>query len=114
MDGEVYKWWVPLTYTTQQKPDFGKTRPMAWMKDTAAQISLSSLPNSDQWLVVNLQQAGFYRVNYDDNNWKLITQQLVTDHSVIHVINRAQILDDSFNLARAGKVCLLCRNTACR
>ena len=46
--------------------------------------------------------TGYYRVNYDDQNWRLIIQQLMKDHTNIHVINRAQIIDDVLNLARAG------------
>jgi aminopeptidase N len=37
-------------------------------------------------------------------NWQLITQQLMTNHSVISVINRAQVIDDAFNLAEAGQL----------
>lgn len=48
--------------------------------------------------------SGFYRVNYDAKNWQLIGDQLRRNHTMIHVINRAQILDDVFNLARAGVV----------
>lgn len=47
--------------------------------------------------------AGYYRVNYDEANWRLLTQQLLNQHTAIHVTNRAQILDDAFNLARAGE-----------
>lgn len=45
---------------------------------------------------------GYFRVNYDRQNWQLISQQLMRNHSAISVINRAQILDDSLNLAQAG------------
>lgn len=45
---------------------------------------------------------GFYRVNYDERNWNLIIQQLIEDPREISVINRAQLIDDAFNLARAG------------
>ena len=45
---------------------------------------------------------GYYRVNYDEQNWKLIIKQLNTDHTKIHVINRAQIIDDALNLATVG------------
>ena len=45
---------------------------------------------------------GYYRVNYDEENWNLIIKQLNEDHTKIHVINRAQIIDDALNLARVG------------
>lgn len=44
---------------------------------------------------------GFYRVNYDSNNWERLLNKLITNHQDIPVINRAQIIDDAFNLARA-------------
>ena len=46
---------------------------------------------------------GFYRVNYDENNWALLISYLKSDnYAKIHPVNRAQLLDDSLNLARAG------------
>ena len=42
-----------------------------------------------------------FRVNYDKKNWELIRQQLIKDHTAIHVINRAQILNDALNLAKS-------------
>jgi aminopeptidase N len=54
------------------------------------------------YIGILLFTAGYYRVNYDDQNWRLIIQQLKKDHTKIHVINRAQIIDDVLNLARAG------------
>ncbi len=41
-------------------------------------------------------------MNYDAENWALIRAQLEGDHTKIDPLNRAQILDDAFNLARAG------------
>jgi hypothetical protein len=32
-----------------------------------------------------------FRVNYDKENWKLIGEALIEDHTAIHVINRAQV-----------------------
>ena len=46
----------------------------------------------------------YYRVNYDASNWAAIVAQLKSDHSVIDVKNRAQIIDDAFSLARAGQL----------
>ncbi|XP_027211488.2 aminopeptidase N [Penaeus vannamei] len=103
-DDHDYKWWVPLTYTTQSESNFSQTQAMVWMKDSEAQITLSSLPPKDEWVIFNLQETGYYRVNYDDHNWGLLIQQLKDDHEVISTTNRAQIIDDAMDLARAGQL----------
>ncbi|KAJ8889309.1 hypothetical protein PR048_008807 [Dryococelus australis] len=49
--------------------------------------------------------AGFYRVQYDTENWRLLILQLDSDQmALIPAVNRAQILNDAFNLARAGSL----------
>lgn len=47
---------------------------------------------------------GFYRVNYDEKNWKRLLIQLITRPRSIHVLNRAQIVDDACHLSKAGVV----------
>ncbi|XP_063887273.1 aminopeptidase N-like isoform X2 [Scylla paramamosain] len=103
-DTHDYKWWVPLTYTGQDQPDFSQTQAKVWMKDSEAQVTVTSLPPKDHWVIFNLQQTGYYRVNYDDHNWNLLIQQLLTDHRAIATVNRAQIIDDALDLARAGRL----------
>lgn len=39
-------------------------------------------------------------MNYDEANWNALIDQLIKDHSVFDVINRAQIIDDAFMLGR--------------
>lgn len=39
--------------------------------------------NSDHdWVILNLNMTGYYRVNYDKLGWKKLNQQLVKDHKV--------------------------------
>ncbi|XP_050465110.1 aminopeptidase N-like, partial [Cataglyphis hispanica] len=46
-----------------------------------------------------------YRVNYDKENWKLITRYLKSENYInIHVLNRAQIIDDAFHLMLAQQI----------
>ena len=47
---------------------------------------------------------GFYRVNYDDTNWKLLINDLRIPSKMqqISPTNKAQLIDDALNLARAG------------
>lgn len=48
---------------------------------------------------------GYYRVNYDKTNWQLIIKQLnKNSFGNISTINRAQLIDDALNLARAGRL----------
>ncbi len=54
----------------------------------------------NDWHIVNVKHAGFYRVNYDEVNWNLLTTQLKKNHSLIDSTSRAAILDDSFNLGK--------------
>lgn len=34
------------------------------------------------WLLGNINQTGYFRVNYDLGNWKLLIQQLHDNHQV--------------------------------
>ncbi|GLG93868.1 Aminopeptidase N [Gryllus bimaculatus] len=45
--------------------------------------------------------AGYFRVTYDDENWRRLAEAL-SQRLDIHWLNRAQLLDDAFALARAG------------
>lgn len=97
-------WWVPISYTTQNNPDFQQTNAQFWMSQDRKPLEITGLPDQTKWLLVNLQQTGYYRVNYDSTTWQLLTNQLTTDHMAIHLANRAQLLNDAFNLARAGEL----------
>jgi hypothetical protein len=57
--------------------------------------------SSSDWIIGNIQHSGFFRVNYDAENWKLLIDQLLSDNKKIHVVNRAVLIDDAFNLGKA-------------
>jgi len=97
-DEPVYKWWVPLTFTSLDTPIKS-----AWMNDKDDTKHLVSLAAADdQWVIFNVDQVGYYRVTYDETNYDLIEQQLLDSHENISTKNRAQLMDDSLNLARAN------------
>lgn len=92
-------WWIPITYTGP-----GKAVKSTWMRMEPT-IIINNLDLSDEeWFLVNVNQTGYYRVNYDQRNWNLITSQLLkrNGHLVFDPKNRAQLLDDAMNLASAG------------
>ncbi|KAG5326559.1 AMPN Aminopeptidase, partial [Acromyrmex heyeri] len=92
-ENKTTKWWIPITFATQSNPDFSNTVPRYWLRPD--QHNISFIINSDDWIIVNLQLSGYYRVNYDIKNWIKISRYLNTNEYVnIHVLNRAQIIAD--------------------
>lgn len=90
-------WWIPVTYTNKNNKPYS-----IWMKQEE-EVTVDDIKTSaNDWLLLNINQAGYYRVNYDDDNWKLIIGQLKNEHQKIDPKNRAQLLDDVLNLASAG------------
>ncbi|KAK4883355.1 hypothetical protein RN001_006674 [Aquatica leii] len=101
--GEDGHWIIPINFATSNNLTFENTRPEYWMKETRQTISLPYLV-SNSWLIANKKKTGYYRVNYDETNWNLIIKTLMTSHLDIHVLNRAQLVDDSINLAKTGRL----------
>ena len=60
------------------------------------------MDSSSEWVLLNVAQAGYYRVNYDDVTWARLAGVLRSNHEMIGTKNRAQLIDDSFNLARSS------------
>lgn len=52
------------------------------------------------WVILNLNMTGYYRVNYDKFGWKKLNQQLEKDPKAIPVIHRLQLVDDAFSLSK--------------
>ncbi|XP_071345766.1 aminopeptidase Ey-like [Trachinotus anak] len=93
-----YEWYVPITWIKT-----GVEGEQYWLdkkEDTNKNMTLGV----NEWLVANIDMRGFYRVNYDSDNWERLLAKLSSQHKDIPVINRAQIIDDAFNLARAKMV----------
>ena len=61
-------------------------------------------------MILNKKAMGYYRVNYDRENWLLIANTLMTDHHAIHPLNRAQIVCDVITLVKTGHVTMEIRD----
>jgi len=100
-EDKKYSWWIPLTFTTPGNT-FDNTYSEHWVREGEDSKDMQGMPDRDTPVIFNIQQTGYYRVNYDKQNWNMLAKQLMKDHTSIHVINRAQIIDDALNLAKSG------------
>lgn len=92
---ESTSWWIPYNYATSSNPNFNLTSPDGWLPQNTTTLTLMVTSSPDEWVVFNKQQTGFYRVVYDDTNYKLISKQLHGENlTAIHVLSRSQMLDD--------------------
>ncbi|NWY55925.1 AMPN Aminopeptidase, partial [Chionis minor] len=90
-----YTWIIPITWKTKEA-----TGDRYWLTKVS-ETSDTFKVSSNSWLLLNLNVSGYFRVNYNLENWDQLLSQLSSNHQDIPVINRAQIIDDAFNLARA-------------
>lgn len=95
---------VPISYTTSAEKNFTNTKPKFVLAYNASSHT-ETLSTNATWVIANIQETGYYRVNYTESNWHAIHHALAaTNWSGIHEVNRAQIVDDLLNLARAGYI----------
>ncbi|KAL4216276.1 hypothetical protein ACF0H5_024001 [Mactra antiquata] len=89
-----YKWHVPFTYKEE-----GETEShLHWMSMGPGRIK----KQTDGWILGNVKYTGYYRINYEIPMWQKLIEQLNQNHTVISRPNRAGLIGDAFNLARAS------------
>ncbi|KAF4094945.1 hypothetical protein G5714_024023 [Onychostoma macrolepis] len=91
-----YEWFVPISWTKKEA-----AQALYWLLQKTEQLDHMKI-SGDEWVLANINVTGYYRVNYDNENWQRLLNVLQTSRQSIPVINRAQIIDDAFNLAKAG------------
>uniref|UniRef100_A0A1B0DCY6 Aminopeptidase n=1 Tax=Phlebotomus papatasi TaxID=29031 RepID=A0A1B0DCY6_PHLPP len=97
-------WWIPVTFTTRSQLNFQNTTPTHWLRGEKSIVLEGVKIDPSDWIIVNVQQSGYYRVNYGEENWHKIVNEL-NNPKMYHSIapsNRAQLIDDALNLARGG------------
>lgn len=95
-----YKWVIPFTYYKGDKKSAIPPRETISLTIDDKPVELKWDGNG--WIKGNVGQTGFYRVNYEEKNWDALAEQLQYYHKVFNSTDRAGLIDDSFNLARAN------------
>lgn len=95
-----YKWSIPITYTTSSN---ATNVQRAWFYYDQPSITIN-LGENVEWIKINKDQKGYYRVNYEADMWTSISNALKANPFTFSVLDRAHILNDVFSLAQAGEV----------
>ncbi|XP_019622170.1 PREDICTED: thyrotropin-releasing hormone-degrading ectoenzyme-like [Branchiostoma belcheri] len=109
-----YVWQVPLTFMSRESGNTslgnGDTSRgngtvsipgIFWLRKREEDFRLSV--DASSRLLANINQTGYYRVNYDVRNWQLLAEDLDTvTFQNIPTQSRAGLIDDAFNLVRSG------------
>lgn len=96
-ENDSTRWYIPISYASTRRPE-GSEIPQYWIANDEKEITVEDIVSENEYIYINVNRTGYYRVNYDNLSWKLLIQNLhlFTD------VTRAQLIDDSFNLARAN------------
>lgn len=90
-----YTWFVPIKWMKS-----GVEQQQYWLLHKT-EINHLMRVSGDNWVLANTNVSGYFRVNYDLVNWDRLISLLSSNHKALSLMNRAQIIDDAFNLARA-------------
>ena len=93
-------WNIPISFTNSTAKNFSSGFEYWLMEDNFTVIHNAYDKNDPlAWCLIN-NGFGYYRVNYDYDNWIAIVRQLRDDHNVFPYTTRAILIDDVLNLAR--------------
>ncbi|XP_033165698.1 glutamyl aminopeptidase [Drosophila mauritiana] len=93
-----YKWSVPITWFA----DDGSENSFIYDYDVDS-VGIA-VPSEVQWIKLNVNQTGYYRVNYEEDLWALLIQQLTTNPARFEIADRGHLLNDAFALADASQL----------
>ncbi|XP_030835801.1 glutamyl aminopeptidase isoform X1 [Strongylocentrotus purpuratus] len=94
-----YEWEIPFHYRFKSQEN--ENREWMWRNESEF---MTPWVGNDDFYVANSDRMGYYRINYDEETWEALGQQLQDNYTEIGEGERAGIIDDSFNLARASRV----------
>lgn len=92
-DPPAFQWQIPLTYRTADQPATNGFL----LREKSANLP-DELPN-DKAIKLNLEDAGYYRVQYDSASWNLIVAQLAR----LSESDRVNLLIDAWALVQANR-----------
>lgn len=95
-----YRWIIPLTYVIDSNTTVVQNK-VFQINDLQVPVTV---PQGTKWIKFNKDQVGYYRVNYELNEWKVLSEALSNKLDDFSTADRAHLLNDAFSLAEATQL----------
>ncbi|XP_057611735.1 leucyl-cystinyl aminopeptidase [Chionomys nivalis] len=95
-----YLWHIPISYVTDGR-NYSEYRSVSLLDKKSDTINLTE---QVQWVKVNTNMTGYYIVHYADDDWAALINQLKRNPYVLSDKDRANLINNIFELAGLGKV----------
>uniref|UniRef100_A0A8C3K096 Aminopeptidase n=1 Tax=Calidris pygmaea TaxID=425635 RepID=A0A8C3K096_9CHAR len=93
-------WIIPISWMRN-----GSSQPLIWLDNSSKVFPEMQVSESEyDWILLNVNLSGYYRVNYDQVNLRRLARLLENDPKAIPAVNRFQLIDDVFALTQFGYI----------
>ncbi|XP_064901429.1 aminopeptidase Q isoform X3 [Columba livia] len=93
-------WIIPISWMRN-----GSSQPLLWLDKSSKVFPEMQVSESEyDWILLNVNLSGYYRVNYDQLNLKRLARLLENDPKAIPAVSRIQLIDDAFALTQFGYI----------
>ncbi|NXA55543.1 AMPQ Aminopeptidase, partial [Nothocercus julius] len=93
-------WIVPISWMRN-----GSSQPLLWLDKSSKMFPEMQVSESEyDWILLNVNLSGYYRVNYDQLNLKRLARVLENDPKAVPAVSRLQLIDDVFALTQFGYI----------
>lgn len=108
-NSNLQKWIIPYNFITSADVPLGFeiTTPDNWLSEFNEVLTPTDSRNwkDEEWVLFNKQATGYYRINYNTENWKSLAKAMTNENAgYFHFKNRQQLVEDSFVFAADGVV----------
>lgn len=94
-----YKWTIPITYVTDKNSE----STLIWFDKNADKLEIK-LNEPVEWIKFNCDQIGYYRINYNVQEWESFVDVLQWHHKRLSISDRTNLIEDAFSLAQASEL----------
>ncbi len=105
IDPDTTTYWVPYNFATPDNPGFNHSTATGWIpqNQNSITITVDSLDANDYFLL-DTYAGGYYRILYDEQNYRLISDAMVRNTEQFHLTTKASLLENVREFFNNGRL----------